>query len=349
LKSLGSEAVPFLEVNPSREDYWRSVVLFGLNVASYKFGLAKSLLELAPTDQNFIRLDELAVPFARNLAEHVAIANKQATSSSSRFLDSIRKFNSGEIDHDVLIKQTVSLGFNNVIDAVHVVNRAPIPVRFFTDERNQRGGIVITDELFKLKESIQFANLSPEAEGRWRLVETAWHLKLNPALLTVRYDPASSLLFARDERQERIDVTSSRQALDGYQKGKCFYCFRDISIDAANGDLADVDHFLPHTILFRGETEENLNGVWNLVLACRECNRGEKGKSARVPHLKYLERLNTRNNFLIDSHHPLRETLIGQTGQTEEARQRYLQHQYNEAKRLLIHDWSPREELEAAF
>jgi 5-methylcytosine-specific restriction endonuclease McrA len=341
--------MPFLEINPSREDYWRSIVLFGLNVASYKFALAKSLLELAPTEQNFIRLDELAVPFSKHLAEHLKLSEKQATSSSSRFLDSIRKFNSGEIDNEALVKQTVSLGFGNVIDAFHVVNRAPVPIRFFTDERKERGGIVITDDLFKLKESVQFANLSPEAEGRWRLVETAWQLKLNPALLLVRFDPQSSLFFARNERRERINVTSSRQALDGYQKGKCFYCFRDISIDSANANLADVDHFLPHTLLLRGETEENLDGVWNLVLACRECNRGEKGKSARVPQLRYLERLHRRNTFLIDSHHPLRETLMTQTGQTEKVRQRYLQHQYDEAKRRLIHDWTPSEELEGAF
>jgi len=257
--------MPFLSLNPSREDYWRSVVLFGLNSASFKFALAKSLLEFAPSTQSFVRLDELAVPFIKHLAEHLKISDKQGTSPSSQFLDSIRKFNSGEIDNEALVKQTVSLGFGNVIDAFHVVNRAPIPVRFFTDERKQRGGIVITDELFKLRESVQFANLSPEAEGRWRLVETAWQLKLNPALLTVRYDPASSPLFARDERRERINVTSSRQALDEYQKGKCFYCFRDISIDPTNADLADVDHFLPHTLFLRGETEENLDGVWNLV------------------------------------------------------------------------------------
>ncbi len=38
---------PFDEVNPSLESYWRSVILFGQNSATYKFALAKSLLELA--------------------------------------------------------------------------------------------------------------------------------------------------------------------------------------------------------------------------------------------------------------------------------------------------------------
>jgi hypothetical protein len=62
-----------------------------------------------------------------------------------------------------------------------------------------------------------------------------------------------------------------------------------------------------------------------------------------------LERLFKRNNFLIDSHHPLRETLIAHTGKTEISRRRFLQQQHTSAKRLLIHEWSPAAELEAAF
>jgi len=38
----------FIDANLMGEAYWRSIVLFGGNVASYKFALAKSLLELAP-------------------------------------------------------------------------------------------------------------------------------------------------------------------------------------------------------------------------------------------------------------------------------------------------------------
>jgi hypothetical protein len=338
-----------VDVKPSLEDYWRSIVLFGLNSASYKFALAKSLLEIATTEQNFVRLEELAVPFARNLSEHLKIVDKQATSPSSRPLQAIRDFNSGQIDHDALVRKTVSLAFGDVIDAFHVVNEGPIPLQFYLDERKQRRGITITDELFKLKESVQFPNLSPEVEGRWRLVETAWELRLKPSLLAVHYDAESSLFFARTELRKRIDVTSAREALDGYQKGKCFYCFRDISIAPGSEDLADVDHFIPFDLFARGETGENLNGVWNLVLACRDCNRGERGKFRRIPQLKYLERLHKRNNFLIDSHHPLRETLIAQTGRRDNLRQQYLQQQYTNAKLLLIHDWTAAYELEAAF
>ncbi len=126
-----SVPMPFVNANPSREDYWRSVILFGRNVASYKFALAKSLLELADRERNFISLEELAVPFARHIAEHLKQTDKQATSASSRFLASVRQFNNGEVTHDALVKRTASLGFQNVIDAFHVVNRATNPSSLF--------------------------------------------------------------------------------------------------------------------------------------------------------------------------------------------------------------------------
>jgi hypothetical protein len=104
----------------------------------------------------------------------------------------------------------------------------------------------------------------------------------------------------------RASLTGCRDALNGYQKGKCFYCFGDIKITTA-----DVDHFLPHT-LKQLNLRLHLDGVWNLVLACRDCNRGIDGKSSRVPEKRLLERLDVRNEFLIGSHHPLRETLLAQ-------------------------------------
>lgn len=79
--------------------------------------------------------------------------------------------------------------------------------------------------------------------------------------------------------------------------------------------------------------------MWNLVLSCRRCNRGPGGKSARVPAIRYLERLSKRNEFLISSHHPLRETIIRQTGATPEARHRFLQQMDNLATNVLIHRW----------
>ena len=67
----------------------------------------------------------------------------------------------------------------------------------------------------------------------------------------------------------------------------------------------------------------------------------DAGKGARVPTLKLLERLNQRNEYLIESNHPLKETIIRQTGKDKAKREAFLQSVYNEAKSKLLHTWEP--------
>jgi hypothetical protein len=333
----------YLDSDRQLETFWRAVVLFGRNVASYKFALAKSLIELSDGGKECVSLEELAEPFSRHIVQHLAIAPKQATSSSSRFLNACSAFGKGDIGKDELIGRTVTLGFNNVIDAFHIVNRGEIPVRFFTDERNSGGGVRITDNLHHLRERFQFQNLPNEVEARWRLVETAWEVGVGRHLLD--FDGES---FTLADRGRRVNVTSCREALNGYQKGKCFYCFADISVVAGSEHLADVDHFIPWT-LRQTDWPLNIDGVWNLVLSCRHCNRGPNGKSSRLPHRRLLERLSNRNEFFIGSHHPLREALIAQTGLDEQSRIAFLNGAYDTAQQWLIHTWNPEQRNAAAF
>ena len=162
-----------------------------------------------------------------------------------------------------MIETTARLGFVNVIDAFHVVNQGDTPVRFFIDDRKTRGGITLTNDFFYLAEGGQFSNLPQEVEVRWNLVEAAWGLDMARNLLDIEYDLEGGQLYVPRRDTSRIDVTSCRDALSGYQKGKCFYCFIDISIKPGNDDLADVDHFLPHILLEQKladiETDYNKN------------------------------------------------------------------------------------------
>jgi len=343
--SQPSEGVAeFVRTQPSLESYWRAVILFGRNVASYKFALGRSLLELPDRSGDFVRLEELAEPFSKHICEHLRIAEKQGTSGQSRFLDACRMFNAGRIPKDALVATTARIGFANVIDAFHVVNQKEIPTRFFIDERKGASrGIRVTDELWKLRETVQASNLPIELEARWRLVETAWGLNLSAHVLKVECTPDGQDLFVQVDRSRRLGVTGARDALNGYQKGKCFYCALPIHISEA-----DVDHFFPHVLKKRG-SRINVDGIWNLVLACARCNRGTEGKSALVPDLVYLKRLYRRGERLIASHHPLRDTLIRQTGDSPRSRAEFLQRSWDEAKSLLIHAWVPAGKQEEAW
>jgi len=338
----------FEDENPSLENYWRAVVLFGRNVASYKFALAKSLLELSAQNRSTVTYEELAIPFSTHITEHLKLADKQGTSSGSKFLDACRKFNENELSQDALVSTTAKLGFVNVIDAFHIVNNKEIPVRFF-HERSDKRGIDLSDQFFELSEFPQFENLSKEAESRWRLVETAWALNISRSLITVFHDDESQSFYARDRSLSRVNITSSKSALNGYQKGKCFYCFVDLSLnDSESGQITDVDHFFAHA-LKQHDGFKDINSVWNLVLSCYDCNRGPGGKFAWLPEIRFLERLHKRNEFLISSQHPLRETLIQQTGSTDMERCNFLNKYYSNAVDRLIHKWSPRVEHAPVF
>jgi hypothetical protein len=341
----------FLGDAPSVEDYWRGIILFGRNVASYKFALAQSLLELAPQGKSLITLDELAQVYARHTLEHLRLCDSQSqqTNAPYPFLEACRRYNRGELSYEELIAITAKEGFKVVLDKFHNVNQGETPVRFFVDERRGAKAIALTDELFEMLESDRALNLPQEVDARWRLVETAWELKVSRHLINVDYDADLELLFVQ-RPMSRTNITSCRSALNGYQKGKCFYCFGDISIVGGTGDLTDVDHFFPR-VLINYRIAHPIDGIWNLVLACVSCNRGVGGKFDQLPQFRFLERLNTRNEFLIGSHHPLRETLIQQTGNSELKRRSFLRGNYSAAKtgRLINSNWQPAFEYPPAF
>jgi hypothetical protein len=117
----------FLATQPTDENYWRGIVLLGRNVATYKLALAKSLLELGSAGKTFVTLDELAIPYTRHLTTHLKHSDKQINARSSSFLDVCRRFSASEATQSQLIESAVNMGFNNVIDAFHIVNRGEVP------------------------------------------------------------------------------------------------------------------------------------------------------------------------------------------------------------------------------
>lgn len=316
----------FYEIEPTTENYWRAIILFGRNSASYKFALAKALFDFQASGKTQIPLDELAIPYASHLCEHLKNHPKQGTSEQSTFLDKLRAFNQGEITRDEMLSHTLRYGFVNVLDAFHNVHGKELETRFFIDERKRKNAVQLTDDFMLLGETQQFSNLIQETESRWRLVEAAWENNLPRNLMLVEYEEKNSLLIGTNAIR-RTAVTAARPALNGYQKGRCFYCYREISIVSGNNDIAEVDHFFPH-MLKQCDSQKPIDGIANLVLACQECNRGQQGKFNRLPSVELLERLFNRNEYLITSHHPLRETLISQTGNSTEKRQAFLQDAY---------------------
>jgi hypothetical protein len=183
--------------------------------------------------------EELAIPFANNIIAHLKKSDKQGNSISSKFLDGCRNFIKGNISENELYTLTAKYGFVNVVDAFQIVNGGNIPDLFYEKSYSKnKNEIIITDNLLKIKELFQYRNLRQEVEARWNLVETAWNLNINPNLLEVKYDADKSLFFIEEtDLMRRVDITSVRDALNGFQKGKCFYSFQDISINKNDSNI----------------------------------------------------------------------------------------------------------------
>ncbi|UXY10446.1 HNH endonuclease [Kosakonia sp. ML.JS2a] len=330
----------FYQVDPTLENYWRGVILFGNNFATYKFALAHALYDIDRSN-TFISLQDLALPFSQHICAHLKQAPKQIlnTTNPGPLITACLNFNNGEITQDELVQVTVKKGFNVVLKAFHNVSGGPIEKQFFIDEQRESKGILLTDDFYRLTQTEQFHNLVHETDARWSLVEKAWQMNLPPQLLDVHYDAGQQTLFTQ-LKHARITLTSCRNSLNGYQKGHCFYCNAPISLDAGHPLLADVDHFIP-LVANNVMPGVNLNGVWNLVLACQSCNRGEQGKFARVPELHLLARLHARNEYFINSRLPLHEAIINQTGKSEPKRRTFLNDRWNAALASRLQTWAP--------
>jgi hypothetical protein len=156
------ESTPFIPANPSVEDCWRGVVLYGRNTASYKFALATALLELNPKSGLLVKLEDLAPVFARHIARHLLDSPKQITTRDGKFIQACLSYNHDQ-DLNKLVDVTVDHGFANVIDAFHVVGASPVMHSFYQDERKSNNGIRITDEL---SIGSRISSIKPDARSR---------------------------------------------------------------------------------------------------------------------------------------------------------------------------------------
>ena len=149
----------FIFDQPTLDSYFRGIILFGNNVASYKFALGKSIIELAENGADFIPLKDLAIPFIKYTNEHYLKGNKQITSNSSKYFDAFEKYNSQDIELDEMVKLTLNNPFKNVIDRFHNVNSSELDTKFYEiTTKNNTKGIILTDNLYLIKENQSLEN-----------------------------------------------------------------------------------------------------------------------------------------------------------------------------------------------
>jgi len=157
----------FISVEPSLSDYWRAIVLFGRNTTSYKFALAKTLLELGSKQQSNININDLSKIYSKHICEHLNKSDIQGTNATNTFLDNCRSYNKAEIDLDELITATKKDGFRYVFDAFHNLPGGNLPISFFEKSNNNSQEIILKDDFFNLLDATSHQDLTFEVEGRW--------------------------------------------------------------------------------------------------------------------------------------------------------------------------------------
>jgi 5-methylcytosine-specific restriction endonuclease McrA len=312
------------------QDYWRAIVLYGNNVATYKIALATCLIGFAEAGTAQVTMHELAIAFFAQYRERLATGHPQLANPARKTVleRAVEAARTGALSEEAAIEQVARQGFGDVVPRFHTVNGAAVPVQFY---EATGPGLVLTDSLLTLFHEAARLDLQREVASRWDLLEAAFTMHLSVEVLGT-----DAHMLYRTNGYERVDITGCVPVLNGYQNGSCFYCGDPLDLDTDHSDDAvntatttHVDHVIPRTFLQHDE-------IWNLVLAHDACNLA---KGACLPAYPYLEKLYERNEYYIASNHPIKRHLLQQTGETPAKRRQCLEQTYREAERVLIHIW----------
>lgn len=301
------------------KDVWRAIILYGLNTATYKIALGHCLARFAREGKSSVSMADLAEKFFDLYVQRLESAKPQLATPNRRTVMErvIDLYNAGILDRAEAIARVEREAFNDVIPRFHVVNHKILPVRFY---EQTDGGLVLTDQVFEVfGDSGENQDLLGELGARWDLLEAAFEMRRENGRLD---NDIRRFYLVRGH--DRRSITWTRPILNGYQKGVCFYCGEPMG----EGDV-HVDHVIPRQFV-------NHDEIWNLVLAHDFCN-GQK--SDALPGAHYIEKLVIRNEYFINSNHPIKNQIIGQLGDTAEERRACIYRIYRDAQLVIRYTW----------
>ncbi|MBH8599326.1 HNH endonuclease [Thermoactinomyces sp. CICC 10523] len=304
--------------NLKKEDFWRAIILYGLNQATYKIALGHSLMRFSQQGKTKVTMSELAEDFFEMYLKRVEKEKPQSFNEKRRSVMEriIDLYKLGKINRSTAVEQVEKNAFRNVISSFHTVYNQAVPVQFYQRDKD---GLILTDHLFEVFSSQNHSILKEELDARWDLLEAAFEMRRNNSQLV--NDIRRMYLV---NGYKRTDITKNRPVLNGYQNNVCFYCG-----EVMNGDDVHVDHVIPRQLIHHDE-------VWNLVMSHGFCN---EQKSDSLPSAIYIEKLIKRNEHFVESNHPIKEKLVAQLGNTPKKRRDYVLKVYNDAKIVLGYTW----------
>lgn len=301
----------------STHDYWKALILYGLNAATYKIALGKTLLSLANSGQTNISWDTLSREFFLQYQQRLSQDSpmpQQPTPSKQTVMERIVALHkSGRITIEDAIQHVGNDGLKYVIRLFDSLNNdESFKGKFYRFDYGKE--LILTDELHTIAES-SHGELEEELEARWGLLEGAFSIQQHNFALS-----NDIRMIYLENSYRRQNLTNNIPFLQGYQGNICFYCGEPIS----SGEI-HVDHVLPRQVLLHDE-------IWNLVLSHSYCNLH---KSDKIVGDHYMRKLIARNENIIGSNHPWKKKIMESLGKTPDARRSTLQKHYDNVRSIL--------------
>lgn len=302
----------------SNADYWNAIIFYGLNNATYKMALGKTLLDFAKKKMTNVSWETLSRSFLDNYEKKLDTRNPMPQQLNPARLTVVERIvmerNTGRLTYDEAISKIGRNAFNDVIPRFHSIGQNSVLAKDRFYEVKFGKDLLLKDELFQLSE-IDLDKLNEELHARWNVLEGAFLIRRTRSALA-----NDDRMIYLEKGYERTNVTKTVPFLSTYQGGICFYCGQQIPANDVQ-----VDHVLPRQVVFHDE-------IWNLVLAHRYCN---ESKSDRLVAEYYIIKLIARNENIMGSNHPWKQKIEQQLGNSAKERSLNLSRNYEKVRKIL--------------
>jgi hypothetical protein len=305
-----------VDIKFTPKELWQAIILYGLNQATYKIALGKTLIELASEGTNRVSWEELATRQFKQYVERLESNKLPQQSNPSRLTvleRAVASFKAGNLSEGQAIQLVAESGLNDVVPRFQTIgnNKSIVSNQFYEFQLGK--SINLHDPLFDIIQS-NVGDLEAELDARWSLLEGAF--SLNHGSWELSNDIRETYLVGAVERKT---LTDNIPFLQGYQGNVCFYCGEELD------KSVHVDHVLPRQVV-------NHDEVWNLVLSHDLCNLN---KSDSLVGLHYIEKLITRNENIMGSNHPWKKKISDALGKKTITRRKATLAHYERVKTVL--------------
>ncbi len=298
------------------EEYWKAIILYGLNASTYKIAFGKTLISLCAQGITKATWELLSFEFLKQYQERLMVDEPMPQLSlpsrrteMERIVESMRY----NLSLDAAITEVGKEAFRDVIVRFHNLSGITDVLGMFY--RYQDGKFIeLTDEMHLVYQN-HLHEVLPELDARWSLLEGAFSMAGHDYILA--NDIRSIYL---QDSTKRKNLTSQIPFLQGYQGNICFYCGEHIEQTDCH-----VDHVLPRQVIQNDE-------IWNLVLAHNHCNLS---KLDSIVGIHYIEKLHKRNENIMKSNHPWKKKIESSLGSNQASRKTNLLRHYENVRNVI--------------